>query len=426
MIKKILTNKELYWTFLYQFLTLIGGIVLIKLLATTLSKETYGYYALIMSIVAFIVMMPFSALMQGVSRYISIYKDKNRYTNFLKTVFLLHVALIFIYLLVSIVYKSIFSLSVEWEGIYYFIVLFAITEIIKILFRTINNTNRERKNLSFSIFTEFGLKIILLYIVSKYSKISINEVLIIFIIANTLSIISMLFKNKQIFNMNYVDIKEMKIYVYRIWIFSYPLVIWALFGWLRDMSNRWYLDYFLDKEQVALFAMMGSIAMIAPTALSGLIGGFIMPIIYQKENKEKGYARRFLFKLLPSVLGVFLLSFIVTYIFKNEIIMIIADKKYLEIAWMLPWMFLVFCMYSLSMMATYELFAHKQTKRLLYSSILPGIISIVFGYIFIKYYGISGALYNYIITYLSYAILTFIVVIKYWKNNTYKEILIEK
>jgi len=183
------------------------------------------------------------------------------------------------------------------------------------------------------------------------------------------------------------------------------------------MSNRWYLDYFLDKEQVALFAMLSSISMIAPTALLGIIGGYFMPIIYQKENQHRGYTRDFLYKLLPIVLMIFSFSFVITYIFKNEIILIIADEKYLSISWMLPWMYLVFCLYTLSMMATYELFAHKQTKKLILSSIIPGVISLFFGYFFIKQYGVEGALYNYIITYLSYTLLTFYVVVKYIRSN---------
>ncbi len=65
----MLKNKELHWTFLYQLTTLVGGLFLLKILAVTLSKEDYGYYSLINSIVALIVMLPFSALMQGIGRF---------------------------------------------------------------------------------------------------------------------------------------------------------------------------------------------------------------------------------------------------------------------------------------------------------------------------------------------------------------------
>lgn len=417
MIKKLLTNKELFWTFLYQLITLVGGLVLIKLLATTLSKETYGYYSLINSIVALIVMLPFSALMQGVTRYISIYQNKFKYNEFFTIVIMLHLFIILIYFIFSIIFKNVSNLSSDWNAIYYWVVFFSFSEIIKILFRTINNTNRERKNLVISTFLEFSLKVVLVYLIYINYKIDIKYLLVIFIFSNIFSTLVMMYKSKNFFTLKSLKFRESKMFILRIWLFASPLVIWAIFGWLRDMSSRWYLDYFLDKEQVALFTMMSSIAMIAPTALQGLIGGFFVPILYQKENKTRGYIRRFLYKMLPMILMLFLLSFIITYFFKNEIILLIADEKYLKISWMLPWMFLTFSVYVLSMMATYEIFSYKKTKLLLWSSVVPGIISISCGYFLIKYYGINGALYNYVITYLSYALLTLYVVSKYIKSN---------
>lgn len=113
MIKKILTNKELFWTFLYQLIIMVGGLVLIKLLATALTKEIYGYYALIMSITALIVMLPFSALMEGVSRYSSIYQLKSKYKNFLSVVILLHLFMILVYVVLFVFFKNIFTLSPE-------------------------------------------------------------------------------------------------------------------------------------------------------------------------------------------------------------------------------------------------------------------------------------------------------------------------
>lgn len=417
-MKNIIFSKELFWTFLEKLFTLLGGLLLIKLLAITLSKETYGHYALILSIVTLVIMLPFNALLQGVSRYISIYQKKLKYNNFFTAIVLFFLVLLSIYFILSIVFYAFIDSSSKWYNIYFLLFSFVASEVLKILYKTINNANRKRKNIVISVFFEFSTKLIILYLLYiLYGSIAIENLIIVFVLSNIISVIIMNHINKNIFSLSTLKIKEIKFFILRVWLFSSPLVIWAIFGWLRDMSNRWYLDYFLDKEYVALFAMMSSIAMIAPVALHGLIDSFFIPILYQNENKTKGHTRQFLFKLIPIVFTIFILSFMVTYIFKNEIILIIADEKYLEISWMLPWMFLTFCMYSLSMMATYELFAHKQTKKLIWSSVLPGVISMVCGYFLIKEYGINGALYNYIITYLSYALLTFIVIFKYLKTN---------
>lgn len=415
MIKKVLSNKELLWTALYQASVLFGGLLLIKLLAVSLSKNDYGYYALITSISAFVLMMPFTAFMQGISRYLSIYIKKNKIDEFYTSIIFIFVSIVIFYLIISFILK--YFISEDWNEIYFFIVLFIFSEVFKTLFYTINNANRKRKSVAISSILEFSMKSIIIYISHIYQIIDISYTLLSLFFGNILATMILIYSNNSSFSFTYINKKNLEIYFSRIWIFSYPLLIWAIFGWLRDMSNRWYLDYFLDKEQVALFAMIGSIALIAPVALQGLIGSFFIPILYQKENSQKGYTRKFLKIMLPSVLVIFLISFFITYFFKDFIVLLIVDEKYLEISWMLPWMFLVYSFYVLSMMSTYELFAHKQTKKLILSSVVPGIISLVCGYFLIKEYGINGALVNYAITYGSYSLFTFIVVWNYWRKN---------
>lgn len=417
-IKSIATNKEFYWTLLFQLTTLVGGILLMKLLAVSLSKTEYGFYALITSFVSLILMLPFTALSQGVSRYVSIYQNKSIYKIFISSSFTLFLFLIGIYIVLGILFGSFFLQDIDWEDKFFIIVILIVSEIIKSLFRTINNANRERKNIAFSVFSEFFFKISIIYIVHTMYSVSIIDVLLALIVSNIVSVIIMFMKIRKDLSFSSVRNKYFKVHVLRLWLFSYPLLIWAIFGWLRDMSNRWYLDYFLDKEQVALFAMMGSLALVVPVALQGIIGSFFIPIIYQKENSQKGFARKFLIILLPSLVILLFISFVIVYFFKDLIVVLLTDEKYLSISWMLPWMFLTYSFYVISMISTYELFAHNQTRKLIVSSVIPGIIAFIGGYFLIKKYGIEGALVNYILTYGSYALLT-LYIVNHYRKETY-------
>ena len=280
MLNKLLKNSELKWTILYQLSILLGGVFLIKLLAVTLSKEDYGYYSLITSISAFILMMPFTAYMQGISRYISIYNKKNKSSIFFTNIIVLFATFTMVYLILSIILKQYIPIS--WSEVYWYIVLFVITEIFKVLFYTISNANRLRKSVSISSISEFSLKLSFVYIFYIYFNISIEYVLLSLSFGNITALVILKYNYIASLHIDRKFLKYFKIHFHRIWIFSYPLLIWAIFGWFRDMSNRWYLDYFLDKEAVALFAMMSSIALIAPVALQGLIGSYFIPILYEK------------------------------------------------------------------------------------------------------------------------------------------------
>ena len=412
-LKSLITNKELYWTILFQLSSLVGGVVLMKLLAVTLTAAEYGLYAIITSIVAFVLMMPFTALLQGVGRYISIYQKKGQEGGFVTSVVFLMQIFVVAYILLGGLLYLWYPLDKEWSQNFFLILFLAISEVFKITFRVINNANRERKNIAISVFAEFSSKIVLIFVIYMNTTTTISNVLIVLLLANVLSTIIMFTKNKNnICKVNF-NKKKFIIHTQRIFTFSYPLIIWGVFGWLRDMSNRWYLDYFLEKEDVALFAMMGSLALIAPLALQGIIGSFFIPIIYQKENDKEGVAERFLKLVIPILATVFFIGFIILYFIKDFIVVLFTDEKYLTISWMLPWMFLAYSFYVLSMIATYELLSDKQTKKLIASSITPGVIALLGGYYFIKNNGLEGALYNYMLTYLSYSLLTLSVVVKY-------------
>ena len=416
-IKSALVNKELHWTILFQFSTLVGGVLLMKLLAVTLSAAEYGFYAIITSIVAFVLTLPFTALLQGVSRYVSIYQKKGQYELFLNTVLVLILCIVTIYVFISLIFYKLYPLGLDWGDLFFIVIVLTVSEVFKVLFKTINNANRQRKNIAISVFVEFFLKLILIFYVYVFFTANITYVLYALILGNLFAVIVLYIQNVEYISILDYSIKKSRVIIYRIWLFSYPLLIWAVFGWLRDMSNRWYLDYFLGKEEVALFSMMGSLALVAPVALQGVIGSYFVPIIYQKENSRKGAANKLLNVLLPVLTLVFSLGFVVICFFKDFIVSLLTDDKYLSVAWMLPWMFLAYSLYVISMISTYELFSQNQTKKLIVSSVLPGVIAFVGGYLFINNYGINGALYNYMLTYISYALLTFYVLIKFRKNN---------
>ena len=205
-------------------------------------------------------------------------------------------------------------------------------------------------------------------------------------------------------------------YYYSVIYYSLPLIIWAPFGWIREMSYRWYLEYFHGAEQVAIFSMMATISMIAPLALQNLIGGYIIPIAYRKEDKSPGSVKGYLKLLLPIVLLIFIFSTIITAIFSKEIIVLISDERYLVGSHMLPWMFGVYSLYVLSMISTMEIFAQKRVILLLYPNLLAGIVSIVSGFFLIKNFAVEGAMYSYLLTFITYSFFVFYVVIRFSKG----------
>lgn len=398
-------NKEAVITITAQLIQLIGGLVLIKLLSTELTKTDYAVYALLMSLVAFISTMPFTALAQGYIRYVSIYSNKNQLQSFYVFTLITTIVILLFYLLVGFLTNVMFLEGTFWGEYFYLIAVLVFTEIFKITYRTFENAARNRVGFANSIIAEFFIKISVLLIAFNYWSAGIEAIIAAFIFANLVSIL-LVTRFKFLTHLQTTR-RFNKVVLKRILIFSAPLIIWGLFGWSRDMSGRWILDIYTTKEQVAAFALMASIAMIGPGAVQSLIGAYLVPILYEKENHQTGYTRKVLIKLIPILLvGLVIATGLLVFI-KNWVVMIIADEKYLEEAWMLPIMFFAYGLFVISMMSTYEIFAHKQTKLMLWPNVISGLVALVLGLLLTQYFGLHGMVIAFVVAYISYAIITF-------------------
>ena len=416
MIKKIFNNEPLI-VLLYTMISMLGTLIIMKILALNLSKEDFGVYSLILSLMAFITIFPFKGIDQANGRYVSINRNENKFTEYYSNY-------IFFFFLIIVIYGFIF-ISADFLdinlGIYikYLWIIFAylVSEVIKITLRTIIVADRKRIKILLSNSIEFGLKILFLVIFSNYM--TIKYIFLLFILVNFLSSINLFLENKNDLKLEVINKTNFLFHNKRLWLFAYPFMIMAVFTWARDMSNRWIIDFYLDKESVAIYSVLTSISLIIPMGIQTILSSYIVPIIYQKENVKKGFARRVtnvLFIVLP-VIFIFIAYFID--MFSIEIITIFSSSKYIYNSWALTLLFLSYSTYTLAMYSIYEILANNQSKLLIKPSIISGVLSIISGLILIKICGLNGAIYSYMIGYISYALFIYFEVIKYRRNSDY-------
>jgi len=163
----------------------------------------------------------------------------------------------------------------------------------------------------------------------------------------------------------------------------------------------------VDTESVAIFTVLTSVAMIFPTVIQSLFNSYNIPILYQLENQESGAVARFMNKFSCAYIIVSIVFTILLIFFGAHVMKIFTSGMYSAYAPLLPWMALSYSMYILSSIVAIEVFAAKKTYYLLAPNILPGIVSVIVGYILIRKYGFDGAIASYIVTYSSFSVLMF-------------------
>jgi len=394
--------KEFFLTLSIQIVQLTGGLVVFKVLTSRLSSAEFGLYTLILAISALVLVFPFTPIQQALTKFTST-AYKKRTLEIYVTVLVMDTVFFTVYILLLFV-STVFDLF-EMERITTsaLIALYLATEILKVNNYTYQNALRNKKRYFYAILIEFIIKGSLL----TAFVVHVEFVLIVFIIANVCSIVVSLPRQLLAFSMH-----KVRLYYWSKLIisFSYPLVLWGVFGWLRDMSNRVIIEDILSLEHVAIFAVLNSLAVFVPGALQAFFGMYFMPILYQKEKAQKNSIRIFIRKMILVGIGLITIGTIVIEFLSNHIVELLSDSKYVEYSWMLAPMFFVFSLFLLSMSSTAEIFAYNKTKLLLMPNILSGIISVVAFIMLVKYYGLTGALFAFMLTYVSYAIMTFLVI----------------
>jgi len=417
MLKKITFKREFIMTALSQIVQVLGKVLVAKILAVLMTKSEYGYYSLALSVYTLVSMYPFTAFDQALRRYASIYMEGNNYKKFYFNIFIIYFVFFIGYLIIIAIVQLFGIIQYEWEKLLPVLIIYIITETYKTTIYGVEESLRKRNFVAYSRIFEYVCNIVFIFLIYRFFTINIYSVLLIFSLVDFLIILADLIKNRTNIDFSQINIINLKILFNDIWMFSYPMLAWAIFVWMQNMSNRWFLQYYLNESAVGEFYVLTSIVALPTSFITGIIYAFLLPIIYEKENNDKGYAIRFVLKLLPIVFAVFALITIFVFFFKDLLIIIAADKKYLNNSWMLPYMLAAASVQAVSSLSTIPMLAQMKTRKLMLPSILPGIISLICGLFLIKQFFITGAFLNYIITNLSYAILVFAVFIKECKNT---------
>jgi O-antigen/teichoic acid export membrane protein len=163
-----------------------------------------------------------------------------------------------------------------------------------------------------------------------------------------------------------------------------------LVAWILGLSNRYFIDMYMELADVGLFFMAFKIASVIGV-LMGSIGLAFSPVFYRLANKE-GAKSLSLRNLSEKVIGsMIILTFIVT-IFIPEVVNWALDKKYHGIETLIGVLMLSNLLISLMSVSTVlYMMQSKNTHFNLYAGLIAASFSILINYMLIPIYGLHGA-----------------------------------
>jgi len=413
MVVNIFKNKELLITILAQACQFISSLLLLKLLTGEMTLSNYGELALLLSLSMLILALPFTAIQQGFYRYRSIYVSQYKEGIHLSAMIAGVSILLIFFFIISFIYVTNFESNEYINENYNIAVFFIFSEVYKIYLRTIVNADRNRTSYAFSIITEFSFKILGCFFFSASFEMKANDVLIIYSMANVISVLSLLYHGGLKFSLKISDLLEIRQLWKDVAIFSSPMLVWAFFGWLRDSGLRWFIEDLYSLNEVASFTALATVALVIPTILQSLLSVYIVPLLYsskgadnEREIEEKfSIIMRFLYVVGLVVLAIF-------YCFHNEIVVFIIGEKYSADSSMLPIMFIGNFLFNCAMLKGNLLLANFKQMSLIWPNIISGISILIYGFFILPIFGLKSLPFGYSLPFIVYFFVTTIIVKK--------------
>ena len=207
-------------------------LLITKIVAVQLSKDGYGFYSLILSVVALFSLLPFSSLHVGIERYIIEYKNRNKFARFYASIYLIHIVFFVLYLLLLLPLSPF--LTGEWNEIWEIVYLFFITKVYKQFVFCILNINRKRISILYARIIDLSIQLILLYFF-LIKGLSIQEILYASIVSSLLTIGYLVYIDSHNIYLKKVRVSDFLLVLKDVFSYSYPLIIWGIFAWIQSM-----------------------------------------------------------------------------------------------------------------------------------------------------------------------------------------------
>lgn len=381
----------------------IGSLVFLKMLASAATKQDVGTYLLASSILAIALTVFFSAFDQGLLRNITEYSKRVELAS-------RYCAMLFAYAGIAVLLSVAFGVFLTMTDIAQALrpvmaplSLWLVCESIKNLNQTVASGMRSRTLIAVASAVDYGCRILMLAWFAMDATVGPSTIIILLAVSGIAASAAYLVGQRSLLaRFSWANVRNTLLDSIR---FSWPMIIWGLFGWLQNMSNRWLLNRFTDLATVAEYGVLVSIASFPVAALLGVVVTYVVPILYEQESSGKASSRQIVGKVVRALVPVCALMVLVAAVWHREITLLLSGPEYVAHSTMLPVIMAFACFNAICSVLTYAVFAQRRVSSLLIANIVPGAFSLVFGYFAVKNYQFEGAVMTLLLSHVLTSVL---------------------
>lgn len=393
----------------------ITGFLSLIIFTRFLSPEDFGLYNLIITTNRFLLIIFVGWLSRSMLRYYKFYTSENLKEEFISYIFFLNFLIgIFVSLLYLIIYNlDIIIINKRFSDLMLLGIWLILTKGFVDLILNINRASRNSKKYSiYQLFYSIG-KIILVLILFKLTDLKVEAILLSYLLVEIFIVILEITSSKSFISFKVLKFKKIKQlsnkFFYKIYNYGFSVAGISIFSIILSAGDKYLIQYFLGEYEVGIYSASYRIGEMSIHSIFMILMLAAFPIIINKyeEEGEKNASRaitkflRYYFIILtPALFGIIILS--------KEITFIILGENFYSSFYILPLTSLGTYFHGLTLYINKPFELKERTKDLLFITIFSAILNIILNIIFINIYGIVGAAYSTIFSYIVYLYISFI------------------
>ncbi len=403
--------KEAAWVICGQLTTLIGSLMLVRVLTEYLSPAEYGHLVLALTFAGLINQVVMGSVTNGIYRYYSIASENGDLKRYLhdcsRLMGLASLSVLFIFL--TVVALLILTENSRWILLITATTIFSLLTAYTTTLNSIQNAGRHRAVVALNTSIESWLKIALAFGVIFWLDNTITEIVFSFACS---SLIVLFFQLNFLYrNINEKDkISEIgNGWLNPMLIYSLPFVSSGLFTWFQQASDRWALQFFTTTNDVGQYAVLYQLGYSPMLIATGMLVNFLTPIFFNRAGDASDASKnsdllRLTWRMTSLSLLITLIMVLLGYFCHEWLFKIFVAENFRGISYQLPWMLLAGGFFATSQILGIKIMSSGNVSELATVKIITSLFGVFLNLMGAMYAGVNGILLALIIYSLIYFI----------------------
>lgn len=382
-----------------QFVSLVGALVLVRVLTEYLTPAEYGQLALALTAVGLINQVALGGIAAGAGRYYSIAREKGDIVGYFRAtrlLLLIAAGLVACFAAATVSVMALMSLQ-QWIVLTLVSILYSILVGANSVLNNIQNAARQRSVVALHGGMDAWLKIgFAIWIITLMGAQS-SLVIVAFAGSSFLVILSQLVFLKKLEPNVFASHNETSHpdWKKQIWSFSWPFTAWGLFSWAQQASDRWALEYFAGTSDVGQFAALFQLGYAPIAVLTGYTVTLIGPILYQRsgtaENSASNYSvHKLAFKMFYLALALTLAGFVFTAVMHEWLFAWLVAEDFRSNSNLLCWFVLAGGIFAAGQVLSLKLLSELRSRTMITMKVVTALLGVLANILGAAYFGLTG------------------------------------